>query len=1833
MRCRGYVLGQLFIPVLTALDFHPNAGQASSDVRYLVSGYSETITIGDRSIGGLEFLGATPGQGTWREYEPSGHTVRYCGGTNERRHLCEKGVPSFRRLVRENLYAGIDWVIYSNGWKLEYDLVVHPGADLSAVRVRAPRESRLVDGELHFGRMIQRRTESYQVRNGVRLRRDVELSDSENGEYTFAARGVEQALDLVVDPIIEPDSPSAEGIRGAAGDFRAGIIRTLKGDTDVWIRFQSFYGEVTLYWGGAGDEEVGGITFAGDEALVAGWTTSRELPGYNGGASDGFVLRLRSQEIASATLMGGPGTDRLYSSCYSGGNLVIAGASDDSRWPSARVLRRGPGGMMDAIVGTWNDGAPVLQFLGGTGDDLTRQVIPDGKGSWFAAGEMDSPAFAEMGEGWFWAARFGGGVSGAGWVRRWPTYARGDRIAGLALIPGYGLYIGGTTTSESVEFSQNRYWGGESDGFVMRVEPEQGAVLRRIYVGGDGKDEIDTLTVRGSTVYLGGATSSKAVAFRGMPDGDSSLGGVDGWMAVLDHRLAPVWSYRAGGAGDDRILGVTPKATGVVSIAGAGDGVNATVRFADVEFSNPEMLVGAGLQFGMQIDRSAGGDDGLTLVESSDPSRLAVSNDRRVLGGARIAVLAHPDNEDRTFYVQATGTEPANGFEIALSGRDPLSAQRRLYVGIARSFYFLSALDDIVIAPGRTAPVTIISAPEQHLGGPAGQPQSSIPGRDLRPAITSSDPTAVDVTRGTRFTETEPGVFRGSISMMREGTYRISPGGVGLFPGYAQTVVVTSNAASPAPRYQLSRYFQIPLPVPPLTRPGDVLVFDCGRPCAVKFRSGLGFPVDQLRVTFPDPSASLVSVYADTESGEGNVTVSGIVSGAEYARTFRFRTLPALTEVLVDHRTKLGAGDSLYWRFRIAATSTVELAQAGYQAPPNPVFAPVGNTVILGVDIGSTAIIDVAQRTGNAQEAVYQLTAKAPGVTTVELAGQRRRITVVPAAITLPAAGVFVPAGEQTNLPYENFLTPTQAQRVRFRLADATAFRLVGRLDQGGDITVNLTEPYGVLIVSTGPIGSRTTLYVSAPGVAETSVPVTAAGVTIVPTSDTITVRLRRPSGTELQGYGVLRLRTFLDVPGGLELFGSGAMAQLSAEPPDICRLPSEKLTYAKLNYLEFNCNREGIVTLRVEPEGRSAFTIKIAVELDPSAAPRRPLEASPIRVGNGLQSAVSTYNGLGRFTGTITSADPSRVRLSVHASIAGVEKVDVTGSTDRIFVQGFGSEGVVNLIAVEGNGKSWEIPVDLFPSTFAIRADSSKSSLATWDFRGRQRSLLIAPAIVEPSTGTVFLDTFRYSVRGGTDPFFLQVTSSETAVAELGSASILVQEGDRTATISVQLRGTGESMLVAAAPASSVQAAGAGLRVRVTSMPLEFAGTLVLSPGLQTSGFLQSYERDMNATIRSLNPAKLMLAGSLSGPAAASLNVNDTVQNSFYLRTAAGAAAGELIGVEISAPFFETKRVELEVKAAELFTEPDDRAISVSPENANSASFNVYLSPNRRFWSGAPNPDSPLRLELRSTDPTVLEVRESSVTMAGESYATVPIRSLRPGKAAIRISAPPQIVNRAAEVAVEVLPWTIRAFVSETAARFLSSALRVQNPRNQVSEITIRSTGSNPALLGRTPGGADGPQSTNLVVRLAANSEADVYFEPTGSSGRVQLTLSAADSSDRVLEPTIAEPDICMEPQSISANLANGTSSLTLLMGALGSLPFRTLPVGNSAGGIRVPIRSSNPQVVRPVVDTVVIRPGESRQAVVVQLVGRGDAVLTIDLPAGVGSSIRQKSITVQVR
>ena len=73
----------------------------------------------------LQFEGANP-HAEWQSLEPHSGATTYLVGNRPEAWIHD--VPHFGRIVRRNLYDGIDLVLYGADDKLEYDLVLHPGA-------------------------------------------------------------------------------------------------------------------------------------------------------------------------------------------------------------------------------------------------------------------------------------------------------------------------------------------------------------------------------------------------------------------------------------------------------------------------------------------------------------------------------------------------------------------------------------------------------------------------------------------------------------------------------------------------------------------------------------------------------------------------------------------------------------------------------------------------------------------------------------------------------------------------------------------------------------------------------------------------------------------------------------------------------------------------------------------------------------------------------------------------------------------------------------------------------------------------------------------------------------------------------------------------------------------------------------------------------------------------------------------------------------------------------------------------------------------------------------------------------------------------------------------------------------------------------------------------------------------------------------------------------------------------------------------------------------------------------------------------------------------------
>lgn len=282
------------------------------------------------------------------------------------------GVPRYARVVRRGVYAGIDVVYYFERDRVEYDLVVAPGADLAQVRLDvdgAERISRATNGDLivatAIGEVRQRRP---LTRQGARGRTSAIASEyvlvptAGGTEIRFAVGRYDTQRELVVDPVL---------------DFGT-------------------------YFGGAGFDGAGGVAVDASGAIyIAGRTLSASdtFPQTMGafqtvksGFADAFVAKLTpsGSQLVYATYIGGNGNDGANAVAVDADNqAVIAGDSTSTNYPLASAAQGTPCPGTCAVVTKLNaagNGLVFSTYLGGNGTVQAFDVATDASRATYITG-------------------------------------------------------------------------------------------------------------------------------------------------------------------------------------------------------------------------------------------------------------------------------------------------------------------------------------------------------------------------------------------------------------------------------------------------------------------------------------------------------------------------------------------------------------------------------------------------------------------------------------------------------------------------------------------------------------------------------------------------------------------------------------------------------------------------------------------------------------------------------------------------------------------------------------------------------------------------------------------------------------------------------------------------------------------------------------------------------------------------------------------------------------------------------------------------------------------------------------------------------------------------------------------------------------------------------------------------------------------------------------------------------------------------------------------------------------------------------------------------------
>jgi hypothetical protein len=631
-----------FLSAEPAIHFERNFGQTDPSVRYLARTAQGTVFFTDDEVilsgGNRRPLRFCLGKGTpseWQLLEPRGTETSYQIGEDPK--LWAERVPSYARLLRRNIYDGIDVSWHGSGSFIEYDFLLQPGADPDLIRLDISGADDIQidkNGELVIfadGREVrQKRPTVYQFApDGTRLTVRGAFHLFSKKEVGFQIGPYDHSRSLVIDPVIDFSTylggEGEDQVLYSNHGFTAGNTTSIdfpgsspfrKSASKVFFRT----GALTRIVGGSGDDRLTAVVWSEvpSSFLLLGYTTSTDLPTsfgalqkeYAGGASDGFLITWFPGVFPPSTTVsyfGTSGEDRitgatetLFGSCAFTGWTTGRGlpSNSPSLAPGSMDSPQGVDGFVIPCSGSNTSSSAAVSFsspiyFGGSGDDRPSAVARRSDG-YFVVGETNSSDLPNVAP----ASTARNGDSDAFVVRIAPAAgvattllfggSGSDRAQGL-FFGQRGLTIAGTTNSNDLPLknpSQGAF-GGEWDAFVAIFSSDLSESVAATYWGGSAAEEVTAVSNDGGGGWMfAGWTASPDFPTRNAVQQVYGGGPDDGFLVHYDGtgqiHQATFW----GGSGSDRILSVA-----VDSRAAFDAVITGQTTSADLSLETPEQSV------------------------------------------------------------------------------------------------------------------------------------------------------------------------------------------------------------------------------------------------------------------------------------------------------------------------------------------------------------------------------------------------------------------------------------------------------------------------------------------------------------------------------------------------------------------------------------------------------------------------------------------------------------------------------------------------------------------------------------------------------------------------------------------------------------------------------------------------------------------------------------------------------------------------------------------------------------------------------------------------------------------------------------------------------------------------------------------------------------------------------------------------------------------------------------------------------------------------------------------------------------------------------------------
>lgn len=1773
---------------------------------------------------------------------------------------------------------GVDWVVYWSEGKLEYDFMLDSAIQISSIQL----EWAGLPIKLHSSGTVHAKYKSLSWSQGLpRFFAGLQeipgtlvpLSATRTG-FRMSATAITGPLRI--DPVIELaglfGAEAGESVVLANNEFILGTTRSssweangVRSGSDVFLRIHNGGNAYrTIIWGGTGDEElvpaaapaIPGI-FVRSQSIATGWTNSRDLPmpltpsgqpwAYGGGDTDGLMITVANQSIFAATLSTEHSEKilsaygELSNNLYMAGEITLAGSIDSSafflkRSGAVDILWTGGGSKRDRIRSITQPDPKVERFLFAAeteSDDIPGSFLPwssrgGGKDVWL--GLLD---FSRSTPSLLWQSLYGA--------------AADEEVAGLIVLPGRGIFLAGTTSSDNLPLTnpaQPKYGGGPSDAFIIKLNEAGDSILASTYWGGTGEERIHHVSQLVGDLLLSGSSDSAELPAAGISL-NPHQGGADAIVALFDSSARLYWAYRNGGPGFDEMTYAaqpedsSPLVTGgatsdpawvhqsnpilLLDPGGSGGELDAFyLRIRTPLLSAPKQILGQNLQTTVKLDSLIDSSfSGTIEVSSADPELLQISFFN--LPGAE----SFPSLFIYNFGRQISSSQATkSAFNIHSMGRLGSTEillraanlpDRRIPVEIVPSYLFSRQNPGpYVMQVGETRSFQTDIAPLDPNTQLPLTPQ--IPRVGFVPLIEfePSDPSAFLF-----LPNIDPAAYANTIVELRkEGNFQLVP----RSPSFATAGNQAIRISSPKPVSSIdsqSKFFA---------------------PSGLTWSHYVSSAGGLTTITSEDPALLLVSRF-NGEAGAPSITLTpSIINNRFYVQTAgrsgrtRIRVIAAsgyeaIIEVIVipaEARINMPVivVQNGYGRVGVSFNPNAPNGipdSEGFQMASLAEF-PLAPLVRAVIQCDQSGAID-----GQVTSFEFRFPKLGKSQCSIKLSEQYFPSTILSGEIRILAAGiswpgpeVLIPEGTTFTLTLNPLLPADQLASQRISYSSPGVAEFVSPTN-GTATELSFSRSSSILIRALGKAGQTTAIRFENPLLAGLQIPVR-----IIPT--VLSTRYsqfranRNNSSLILQIAGLDRGR----IVEGSYFTNERLVLAASSSDPSVCSINA---TIQYNSYLGgvYRCTNFGETTFTFTPTMPSPSIPPVSVRVINRV---NPLELAfttpPILLSPSFQIPWKQFTFQLGSTVRIRSLDPDLVRIATSSDRAGSASITIetpsSGFTNPngYFLQAGPRTGETRIIVESSFAPPVEYPVQVVAASLVFdhpysaygRTQQTEFFLNPSDAGGRLL-LNLSASPIDPFSGETpiaqgYNSYFNY-LNPDADPFFVRLANSDPEILTVEGPTPLLATSWNQIRVSTLPRSTGVALIDVIQPEGMKATPASRIKVTVRRPGFAFDSVLYLGAGLQRPSSLRlsgNSAAPPGTTITTVHPEILLLSASSSAIGSASIAV--PANQVFYIQAITTDPNIARAAIRVEAPGYTSQVFDVFLEPVTLrwsdYVPSDIRWTygynsSVSLYAGLSSSLSRSRSANLLFL-----PDRFPEIRVRSSDPSIVSLPDGPLTSSFKNSTSIelPVNVRNIGEVSLEVSSGQGILNETQPRKLIISPRNFSTSQDLAIGRGLVASFELSLFGSQRPTIRFTIQPGAGFTIGESAATAT---ATDLLITPQADSRVRIFVAAESNATFSTLKVSAPFYVDAEVKISAKEPQFSIETFRIQnpVPLTQGTLNIPIV------LPQAWGPI---APAPTLRLASSDPKVATFEFPTLAWRAGDSSRTATLKLIGAGSTILTIE-------------------